>query len=323
MNWLLNVQQKTDIPVFIDVTDHDDPPMPQRPVTIPVQPRYQAIVNPLLPRIQINNIWQTITTLSSYRTRFYSTQTGRDAVTWLEAQYKSIGGSRVGNDIEVTLYEHSWLQPSLIVRIRGTKNPSEKVIIGGHIDSTVGTSNPNGISPGADDDASGSATVLEIFRTLVTDPNGFRPDRTIEFQAYAAEEIGLRGSAEIAQKYSADGEDVVGMLQLDMTGYDGSGVIGIVTDYTTPALTQFLSRCAAVYSTGIGYANTACGYGCSDHASWWNRGFPAAFAFESRFQNSNPDIHTARDTIDKLDRNHALHFAKLGLGFVVEMSYLE
>jgi len=307
---------------FIDVTDYDFELIPQKPVTIPVNPRQQAIVNPLLTQIQINNIWQTITTLSSYRTRFYTTQTGRDAVTWLESRYKAIGGSRVGQDIEVTLFEHSWLQPSLIVRIRGTKNPTEKVIIGGHIDSTVGTSNPNGISPGADDDASGSSTVLEIYRTLVNDPRGFRPERTIEFHAYAAEEIGLRGSAEIAQKYSADRATVVGMFQLDMTGYDGSGLIGIVTDYTTNALTQFLSRCAAVYAT-IGYANTACGYGCSDHASWYNRGFPAAFAFESRFQNSNPDIHTSRDTIDKLDRDHAVQFARLGLGFVVEMSYLE
>jgi hypothetical protein len=61
----------------------------------------------------------------------------------------------------------------------------ETVILGGHIDSTAGGASNR--SPGADDDASGSAAVLEVFKILMA--SGFVPDRTVEFHAYAAEEV--------------------------------------------------------------------------------------------------------------------------------------
>ena len=74
------------------------------------------------------------------------------------------------------------MQPSVIARIRGNgANANELVILGAHEDSINGGA--NGRSPGADDDASGSATVLEVFRVLVQ--NGFRPRRTVEFHAYS------------------------------------------------------------------------------------------------------------------------------------------
>jgi len=306
---------------FMDVTVSDHEIYPQREVTIPVGPTHQAEVRALNARLSGARIWSTITSLSDYNTRYYTQTTGLDAVDWLEEQYKTIAGSRLGQDITIERFEHSWLQPSLIVRIRGTKFPAERVIIGGHIDSTAG-SGGSSRAPGADDDASGSSTVLEAFRILVTDPNGFKPDRTLEFQAYAAEEVGLRGSQAIAEDYYANGFNVIGMLQLDMTGYDGSGVIGIVTDYTNPVLTQFLRACAGAYCT-TPVASTACNYGCSDHASFYRVGYPASFAFESRFTNSNPDIHTNRDTLDKLQQDHAVQFGYLAVGFLVELSYEE
>src|SRR5436305_2650424 len=64
----------------------------------------------------------------------------------------------------------------------------------------------------ADDDGSGTVTILEAFRTLV---NGqFKPDRPVEFHWYSAEEAGLLGSQAIALEYEKEGKDVVGMLQV-------------------------------------------------------------------------------------------------------------
>jgi len=304
---------------FIDITDHltlGDDPMPPFE-RIPGGPTHQDIVNPLLLRLSANNVASTVAHLSSYSTRYYTSPLGEQAVSWLISQYQSHIGGR--NDIEVIRFTHTWLQPSVIARIHGTSASDEVVIIGGHVDSTAS----GGVAPGADDDASGSATVLEIFRVLAT--SGFRPERTLEFHGYAAEEVGLRGSQDIAQRYLQQGIEVAGMMQLDMTGYVRPGTarrIGTITDFTNPALTTFIRAVTDEYSL-TPWQNTACGYGCSDHASWFRAGYPSCFVFEGLFGNSNPYIHTVNDVIDNLDFEHSLEFAKIGVGFAVEMSFLE
>jgi len=305
---------------FMDITDFPrlgDNPNQIFP-TIPSQPTHQSQVIPLLAKLSQAQLRTTIQTLSGYSTRYYTSNTGLQAVQYLERQYNSYANGR--GDIEVELFQHSWLQPSIIARILGTgPQANQLVILGGHVDST----SSSGAAPGADDDASGSSTVLEIFRVLAGDPT-FKPQRTLEFHGYAAEEVGLRGSQAIAQQYLNEGKVVAAMLQLDMTGYHpaGSTAIGVVTDFTNPALSQFVRLLADAY-TNTDWRNTACGYGCSDHASWTRAGYPAAFPFEGLFSNSNPNIHTSRDLLAILDLNHALEFAKLGLGFAVELSYAE
>jgi leucyl aminopeptidase len=314
---------------FVDVTEFPDFGVDfpeQGPLDIPSGPTHQTVVNPLLQQIEISNIWDTIQVLSAYHTRYYTTATGVNAVRELAQQYREIAGNRLGVDIHVFEWEHSWQQPSLVVEITGTNPNGERVVIGGHIDSTAGGASPR--SPGADDDASGSATVLEVFRVLVESMPAFRPQRTLEFQAYAAEEVGLRGSQDIARYYRSNGYNVIGMLQLDMTGYVGRPncpncpTIGLVTDYTNAQLTSFVRGCIAEYCD-LAVTLTQCGYGCSDHASWTSSNYPASFVFETPFSSSNPNIHTGNDAIGHLNRQHALEFAKIGVAFCVELSYRE
>jgi len=196
---------------------------------------------------------------------------------------------------------------------------NELVILSSHVDSTSSSGN----APGADDDGSGTCTVLEVFRVLAM--NGFKPKRTIEFHGYAAEEIGLRGSQAIVADYVNKNKDVYATMQLDMTGYVRPGTtetVAVMTDFTDAALTQFVRELVVTY-TDIGWSNTQCGYGCSDHASWNRAGYPASMPAEGLFSNSNPNIHTSRDLISNLNQGHMHEFAKLALSFVVEMSLAE
>jgi len=208
----------------------------------------------------------------------------------------------------------------VITRILGSgPHADELVIIGGHEDSINGGA--TGRAPGADDDASGSSTVLEIFRILVA--NNFKPDRTLEFHAYAAEEVGLRGSQAIANSYAAEGKVVAGMMQLDMTGYIAAGrqpVVELNQDFVSAELTTFVGKLINAYSE-IGWVGGRCGYACSDHASWFRAGYPASFPFEGPV--TNPNIHTTRDTIDRLSMEHSVEFAKIGIAFAVEMSLVD
>jgi len=112
----------------------------------------------------------TIIKLSSYFTRFYTTETALQSAQWLADQYKSviaqISNAQRRSRFSVELFTHSWKQPSIIVKFKGVSRSvgDEIVILGGHIDSTAGGADRR--SPGADDDASGTATVFESFRVF-------------------------------------------------------------------------------------------------------------------------------------------------------------
>jgi len=301
---------------FMDITDLQGTIKNSRvPLVIPVYPSVPAIVNPLLALINSANIRNTIQQLSSYTTRYYTSPTGRESSNWLLQQYALYKGSRT--DIQVNAFPHSWIQSSIVAKIMGTAPASEGVvIIGGHIDSTSSGT----IAPGADDDASGSAGVLEIFRVMAT--SGYKPYRTVEFHGYSAEEVGLRGSLAIATDYNNRGVEVLGMMQLDMIGYIRPGTtatIGLVTDFTNALLNAFIRNLILDY-TEYSSTNTACGYACSDHGSWNRLQYAASMPFEGIFSNSNPNIHTVRDTLSLLNMDHAREFAKLGCSFVVELS---
>ncbi len=281
----------------------------------------EAEVNPLLSQVQESNIRSTIVKLSTeYKNRYYTTTGGISASDQLLQTWKTLAGGR--SDVTVKQFAHpNWPQKSVILEIKGTTNPGKIIVIGGHLDSTIGWTNENSIAPGADDDASGVASLQEAMRVLLA--SGYKPKRTIQFMAYAAEEVGLKGSAEIATDYKNKGKKVIGVMNLDMTNYKGTSNsdITLMTDYTNAAQNKFVKDLAAHYQPSLKVTEDRCGYACSDHASWTNRGFVASMPAEALFDDSNPYIHTGNDTISKSgnNANHALKFAKLALTFAVEL----
>jgi len=301
---------------FIDITDHQvvDPSLSPIPSAIPSQPLYQSIVNPLINQIDMGFYEDKLNELSSFRNRYY-TGYGDESAEWVFNLAKELSNNR--SDITVTKFTHQWAQPSVIAKIQGSKT-EELVIVGAHQDSTS-PGMPSGVAPGVDDDGSGSTALFEILRLLVS--SNFKPEYTIELQWYAAEEVGLLGSQAIANSYQQQGKAVRGMMQLDMIGYNGKeSTVGIITDNTSSQVNAF-NRLLVDEYLEIGWTNSLCGYGCSDHASWNRYGYPSSFPFEAQMRNSNPSIHTTSDTLDKIDLNHAKEFVKLGVAFVIELSH--
>jgi len=307
---------------FMDITDYPSLDGYRKPkkFAAPSALTQQELAHKIIATLDKDLMLATVTTMSGYQTRYYTTQTGVTSANWLASEYRRHAAAAGRSDVQVEVFGHTWPQPSIIARIIGTSRPNEVVILGGHIDSTAGAGG-NNRAPGADDDASGSATCLEVFRVLMV-ANHF-PDRTLEFHGYAAEEVGLRGSQDIAQDYLAKGEDVVCMFQMDMDGYtDGSTIptIGVVTDWVDPEFTAWLRLLINEYCGNGWWSNTQCGYACSDHASWTRAGFAAVFAFESLFSNSNPYIHSNQDTVARLDGDQMERFASAGVGYCLELS---
>ena len=281
----------------------------------------QDTVEKLLPQVQASEIESSIRKLSSFKNRYYQADTGVQSQEWIKQRWLELAAGR--SDVKVEFFDHaSWKQPSVIMTIEGAVNPEEVIIVGGHADSISGYfGGASATAPGADDNASGMSSITEVIRVLMQ--NSYRPNKTIQFMGYAAEEVGLRGSKEVAASYKNAGKNVIGVMQLDMTNFKGSDEFDIVmmTDFTNADQNEFLGKIIDEYLEGLNWGYDKCGYGCSDHASWHSNGFPASMPFEARMKEMNKKIHTANDTIEisRGTASHAAKFSKLAVAFVVEL----
>lgn len=280
----------------------------------------QPQVNALMPQLQASNLLSTITQLSNFQNRRYNSTHGVSASNWLFAQWQALNpGNR--RTIRVRQIPHTWAQPSVEFEILGSGNSGETIVLGAHLDSIAGSGIETSRAPGADDDASGVAGLTEIIRVLMA--GNYQPQRNIRFIAYAAEEVGLLGSKAIVAQQAARRDRVVGVMQLDMTAFQGDATdLWLYTDYTNAAQNAFVANLAATYLPTLTVGYDACGYGCSDHASWHNAGYAVSFPFESANATYNRAIHTANDTTATFGNqaNHALKFTRLALAWMVELA---
>jgi len=282
-------------------------------------------VKPILKSLSTKGPKENLEKFTSFRTRYYRSDTGAASQKWLLSKISEITSKTASASLQklITLDEfaHSWGQNTIIVRIQGS-SPSDNgvVVLGAHQDST--NLWPFLPAPGADDDGSGSVTILESYRALLA--ADYRPVRTVEFHWYSAEEGGLLGSQAVAKDYALRQVNVIAMSQFDMTAWVKRGTkeeAGIIMDFVDPELTKFNMELVDTY-LNIPYVTTKCGYACSDHASWRKAGYRSTFTIESSFENSNKNIHSINDRIDISDEfsfEHMLEFSKLAVAFAVEL----
>ena len=288
----------------------------------------QNVADQLQKEIIPDNLERTAWELGlEFCNRYYTSTHGIEASNWIQNLWEGIASTR--NDITVAPFIHNstyrylnFPQHSRIITIKGHAQGNEIVMIGAHLDS-INTNDQkdreieNRSARGVDDNASGIAILTELLRVVVK--TGYQPERTVQLIGFAAEEMGLRGSKDISRTYNSSGENVAGMLNLDMSGYRGGPEdVYIITDYTNKAQNEFLSDLKKVYLPNVTYGNTKCGYACSDHASWFAQGYPASFLFESDFSKYNNKIHSSQDT--KVDKDHIKKFARLAAVYIAELA---
>ncbi|CRK44241.1 hypothetical protein BN1723_000927 [Verticillium longisporum] len=321
---------------FFDITDNQDlgttrAHADSKKAVFPEKCTQQDNVKPILDNLDKSNIKKRLEKFTSFHTRYYKSDYGRQSSEWLLSEINSIikdaGGDKHG--IYAQHFPHTWQQSSIIATIPGKTNST--VVIGAHQDS-INLFLPSILAaPGADDDGSGSMTILEVFRVFlgVKDVLKGKSENTIEFHWYSAEEGGLLGSQAIFSQYEKDDRDVKAMLQQDMTGFVQRTIdagrpesVGVITDYVNTGLTDFIKKVIVEYCD-IPYVETKCGYACSDHASASKAGYPSAFVIESSFEDSDNHIHSTDDLIKYLSFDHMLQHAKMTLGLVYELGFTD
>lgn len=319
---------------FIDVTDEYKAGEygtlhTKRIVHYPGQMKREEEITPLAADLSKSNMRENLEHFTSFHTRYYKSQYGIESAEWLYGQVSDVvhesGASKYGATVE--RFDHAWGQFSIIARIPGQTNNT--VVLGAHQDS-INLFLPSLLAaPGADDDGSGTVTILETLRALLrseTISQG-QAENTIEFHWYSAEEGGLLGSQAVYSQYKKDQRNVKAMLQQDMTGYVQGTLdaglkesVGVIIDYVDQGLTNFIKNVITTYCD-VPYVETKCGYACSDHASASRFGYPSAFVIESQFENSDKKIHTTEDKIQYLSFDHMLQHAKMSLAFAYELAF--
>jgi hypothetical protein len=161
---------------------------------------------------------------------------------------------------------------NVLARITGTDNTlkNEYVIVGGHMDH-LGVDMSGDILNGADDDASGTAVVMETARAMKR--SGFAPKRTIVFAAWAAEEMGLLGSKYYTEHPIYPLEKMVANINLDMEGH-GTGKVRAGGSYYAPEVWRILETKLpkALLDNAVPGRG---GPGGSDHTHFLYNGIPA------------------------------------------------
>jgi hypothetical protein len=189
----------------------------------------------------------------------------------------------------------------------------EYVVVGAHFDH-LGFGGEGSLAPdvraihnGADDNASGTAALIEIAGALAAGP---RPDRSVLFIAFTGEERGLWGSAHFVAQPTVDIESMVAMLNLDMVGRVTEDAVTVFGFGTAGEWDHIVDEANAAITSPLRIAKAPDGFGPSDHSSFHGAGLPVLHFFS----NTHADYHRPSDDWPTINADGLVRIAELTTG---------
>lgn len=223
--------------------------------------------------------------LQDFRTRFSLTDSCRAAAVYLWSVYDSFG-------LDPRFQEfREGFAPNVLGTKRGAVEPERSVIVCGHFDAI--SEDPWRLAPGADDNGSGTCALLEAAQVL----KDYDLKRTVKFLSFSGEEQGLLGSQ--AYVDSVAGEEIVGVINLDMIGYADMTPedLDLIGNPPSKWLVDSFASCVERYLPELEtYRLISSHFQYSDHASFWDAGYSALCGIEDYIVR-NPYYHRTGDTI--------------------------
>jgi Zn-dependent M28 family amino/carboxypeptidase len=200
---------------------------------------------------------------------------------------------------------------NIVAALPGAKVPEEQVLVTAHYDTKPGT-------PGADDNASALAAILEAARILA----GQRYGRTLLFAGFSLEEYGYGGSRHFVREAKRAHQAITGVLDLEMVGFTAPAqrlppgirarntgdFIGVVGNRKSRHLVQTFVTAARQAAPDLPVETLIVAWNgrllpivrLSDHAPFWDAGYPAVMITDTAFLR-NPHYHQPSDTLETLD----------------------
>ncbi len=252
-------------------------------------------VGDLVQRVDPAALTADIRTLSALPTRHSTSPHLAEAASWARARLDALGYRTAV--VPVPLPGGGGTVSVVADRDGTGPAPRRAVLATAHLDSVNTRGGPAAPAPGADDNASGSAGVLEIARVL----RGHPATHDLRLVLFGGEEQGLHGStAYVASLDPAERSRIAAVVNMDMIGCRNTPRPGVLLEGAPPAqpLIDRLAEAAATY-TGL-TVQTSLDPFASDHVPFLAAGIPAVLTIEAS-DRANPAVHTAADTDDRID----------------------
>jgi Iap family predicted aminopeptidase len=207
-------------------------------------------------------------------------------------QVARAGGATVQVEVDAST------EQSTGVNVVATRPGGEQtLVVGGHIDSVAA-------GPGANDNASGTAVVLELARVMASRPTPY----TLQFVGFDAEEIGLIGSSHfVSQLSEAQKRSIVAMINLDMVGVGSESRVG-----GSEHLVGLAQAAAGRAGLSVGLLGEN---GGSDHASFTRAGIPGLFIHRT----NDPNYHSPNDRSEYVDPANLQIAGQLALDVIASL----
>lgn len=292
-------------------------PVRQFSVYLPEKINYttnDSIISKIISNVSDSTIRACIQGLQDFGTRYCLNSNRESVFNWLKDKFIQTGTADV--QFDSFQYSNTW-QKNVVATIPGNINSSFEIIVGGHFDSY---SSNLAQAPGADDNASGTAAAIEMARVLrLTD---YQPSVTLRFIGFAAEEVGLKGSAHYAYNARQQQRKIKVMFNYDMIGYRNQSErdrhFKLYRYPGSEAFANLYGELALRYTTlkpvliNQAAANT-------DSWPFYQQGFNTLFCHEYTF---SPYYHSPNDLIQYLDIRYINDIVKAGLAALITLDQL-
>ncbi len=307
---------------------------------IPTVPLYDPLVADLFPHItdsavswydgSLSGEWSVLIGGQPYTitTRYsYSGEPIAKATQYVYEHLQMLGYEARYHDYTLSGYALR----NVIGEKQGLVHPDQIVLLTAHLDSRAAAW-PHDPAPGADDNASGSSALL-VAADLLADLDFAY---TIRLVFFTGEEQGMYGSYYYVRDAFNAGEDIVGVLNLDMIAWDGEGGPDIdlhshlpSTEDDSDRLADLFAAVVDVYSLALNPQIVEDGTTFSDHSRFWDRGYAAILGIEDYYnayespaepRDWNPNYHTTNDRLSTLNLAYFREYTRAALATFVHLA---
>lgn len=263
--------------------------LPETPA--PAEPGLAAAVS-------VERLCADVTAMEGFKTRYSYGEGYLASARWAVEAFTAMGYVA-----ELQEYaDYGKKQYNVVARSADEATDQGLFVVGGHLDST--SERPRDLAPGADDNASGSAGVLEIARVMAGTPMA----RRMRFALFAGEEMGMKGSRAYVAALEAAGElgRISGAVIFDMIGFDGTAPLTALFETKTFS-DEFLApfRAAAQAQGALTMTINYSPWG-SDHVPFLSKKIPCFLFIESEYDD-NPNYHRSTDCLGAMNRDLMLN----------------
>lgn len=291
---------------------------PGRPRAVPrgvagAPGKYDGRVAGAVALVSRDRLAATIRALESFQSRYATTSSLASAANYVADQFRATGLQTEFEDFTFTTANYA--ASNVVATLRGRSSPDDVVVVCAHYDS-YSDQRPS-LAPGADDNASGTAAVLEAARVMAAIPFDF----TVRFVAFSAEEWGLYGSRYHAQAARRRGERIVGVVNLDMIGYADQmpEELEVLANPASEWLANRFAAAAGAYSPLPVRTSVNASVRSSDHAPFWDEGYAAVLGIED-LPLTNPYYHRVTDRFETLNMEFATAVTKAAVATAAELA---